>query len=84
MQPPNIKGNYSCHSLFIDLGFGGPKDSFTGHILVYDMGMSALSLTLLASNNGMLRQLHVQRFPEVGGETLDKPLLSLLKQEGER
>ncbi len=66
------------------LGFGGPKDSFTGHILVYDMGMSTLSLTLFASNNGMLRQLYAKQFPEVGGESLDKPLLSVLKQEGER
>lgn len=59
-------------------------DSFSGHILVYDMGASMLTLSLIKSDNGMLRKIHSQQFSEVGGAQLDKVLFTVLKAEGDR
>ena len=71
-------------TLSTNIGIGSQTDSFSGHILVYEIGMRTLSLTLIRCDKGMIRIIHCEECHGVGGANLDEALLELLKKECQR
>lgn len=73
-----------CWLLIPLTGFGNQEDSFSGHILIYDIGVRTLQLLLVRADNGMLRRIQSQRYQDVGGIKLDEMLLTVFKSVGEK
>ena len=71
-----------CLALFP--GIGLEEDTFTGHILVCDLGKEVLDVTLLHSSRGFMRTLSSRTFHGLGGAVLDAALVGLLKEEYRR
>ena len=60
------------------------QDEVNGHVLVFDLGMSTLTLTVLCVRSGLVRTIHSQCFPGLGGTQLDAAVVTLLLQEYQR
>ena len=52
--------------------------------MVFDLGMSSLTLSVLYSHSGLVRMVHTQSYPGLGGALLDSALVTLLLQEYKR
>lgn len=76
------------HHVLVDYllcsGVGSEEDSFSGHILVYDLGGRTLDVTLLYSVQGFIRTVCSRTFHGLGGAVLDAALVNLLKEEYRR
>ena len=57
---------------------------FTGHILVFDLGMGTLTVSVLQAQSGLLRIVCTRTYPGVGGIQLDSSLVTMLSQEFKR
>ena len=69
--------------MFIGLCQEG-EDCFTGHIMVFDLGMGTLTVSVLQAQSGLVRIVCSRTYPEVGGVLLDSSLITLLSQEFKR
>ncbi|XP_003385322.2 PREDICTED: heat shock 70 kDa protein 14-like [Amphimedon queenslandica] len=66
------------------LPYGLDKDSYTGHVLVYDVGVNSISLTVIRLINGLMKLVGTRTINGVGGYDIDQELLSVLKDECKR
>ena len=60
------------------------QDGHSDHIVVFDLGMSSLTLSVLYSQSGLVRIVHSQSYPSLGGALPDSALVTLLLQEYKR
>lgn len=70
----------TTYSVFVGLD----KDSYTGHVLVYDIGVNSISLTVIRLINGLMQLVGARTVDGVGGYDIDQELLSVLKDECKR
>ena len=75
---------YFFFTTLYNSGVGLEEDTFTGHVLVYDLGNQMLDITLLYTSQGFMRTVCSQTFHGLGGAVLDAALVSLLKEEYRR